>query len=373
MDGASRLRGRAIYFWLLLLTITGLAGCTVPGHYLDKSWMTVERSESDEGRQSKIKVLLVTPALIEEMRNSRKKIKPRENTQLEKQKKAFEYRVGPQDVLSVTVWGHPELTIPAGEFRSADIAGHLVNASGKIFFPYAGETKVSGLTVAQIRDLITKKIKKYIVKPQLDVRVAAYRSQKVHVVGEVKKSGVIPITDVPLTLLDAIDQAGGYGKEADLESVTVTRNASLQKFNMLALYDGGDVSQNMLLRNGDIVHIPDRSQKKIFVLGEVKKPTAYLMHKGRMSLAEAIGFAEGFETSVADTGKIYILRGAPEGVKVYWLDARSPDTLLLSTQFALAPQDVVYVSTAGVARWNRLISQILPSVQLLWQTKTLLQ
>ncbi len=367
------MKGSTICIGILILAITGMAGCTVPGHYLDKSRMKVDQPESDGGRQSKIKVMLITPALIEEMRSARKKIRPRKNTQLEDQKKAFEYRIGPQDVLSVTVWDHPELTIPAGEFRSADIAGHLVNASGKIFFPYAGETKVSGLTIAQIRELITKKIRKYIVKPQLDVRVVAYRSQKVHVVGEVNKSRLIPITDVPLTLLDAIAQAGGYSKEADLENVTVTRDGSLRKFDMLALYDGGDASQNMLLRNGDIVHIPDRSQKKIFVLGEVKKPTAYLMHKGRMSLAEAIGLAEGFETSAADTGKIYVLRGGQEGVKVYWLDARSPDTLLLSTQFALAAQDVVYVSTASVARWNRLISQILPSVQLLWQTRTLLQ
>ena len=360
--------------WLLpILMAPLLVSCTAPGHYLSSSNTSVDRSESGYGTEEDIKIIPVTPNIINRFRQPEQYGRPQQNVELEAEKRSFEYVVGPQDVLSVTVWDHPELTIPAGEFRAPELVGHLVNSSGNIFFPYAGEIKVAGLTVTQVRKLITERIKKYVVKPQLDVRVVAYRSQKVHVVGEVNKGGLISITDAPLTLVDAINQAGGYSKEADLENVTVTRKGTIRKFDLLALYDGGDTSQNMLLKNGDIVQIPDRSQKKIFVLGEVKRPTAYLMHKGRMTLAEAIGNAEGFEATSANPGKIYVIRGSKEGAKIFWLDANSPDTLLLSTQFALAPQDVVYISTASVSRWNRVISQILPSVQLLWQTKSLLQ
>jgi polysaccharide export outer membrane protein len=359
---------------VIIAAVLILSGCaSAPGHYLSERNTKVDRTESGYASKEEIKIIPVTAKIISKFYRPVTVGQPKQNLKLESEKRAFEYRVGPQDVLSVTVWDHPELTIPAGEYRPAELAGHLVNSSGKIFFPYAGEIKVAGLTETQIRKLISQRIKKFIVKPQLDVRVVAYRSQQVHVVGEVNKTGLVPVTDVPLTLVDAIDQAGGYTKEADLENVTVTRDGSIRKFDLLALYDGGDTSQNMLLKHGDIVHVPDRSQKKVYVLGEVKRPTAYLMHKGRMTLAEAIGNAEGFDPNTANPGKIYVIRGTREGAKIYWLDARSPDTLLLSTQFALAPQDVVYISTASVSRWNRVISQILPSVQLLWQTKSLLE
>jgi len=364
---------RTIRTALVLGTFFGLSGCVVPGHYLSRGHTEVDRSESGYASTEEVKVVPVTARIIRKLKANEPSFRPKQNPQLEAAKRRYDYRVGPQDVLSVTVWDHPELTIPAGEYRPAELAGNLVNSSGDIFFPYAGKIKVAGLTVSQVRELITQRIKKYVVKPQLDVRVVAYRSQKVNVVGEVNKAGFVPLTDVPLTLVDAINQAGGYNQEADLENVSVSRKGNLHKFNLLAFYDDGDTSQNMLLQDGDIVHIPDRSQKKVFVMGEVRKPSAFLMHKGRMSLAEAISAAEGFEPTAANPGKIYVIRGSEAGAKVYWMNANSPDTLLLSTQFALAPQDVVYISTAGVSRWNRLISQILPSVQLLWQTNSLLK
>ena len=75
------------------------------------------------------------------------------------------YRVGPQDILNITVWDHPELTIPAGEFRSAEAAGHLVAEDGTIFYPFVGKVKVAGLTLAEIRDLLTEGLSVQIRDP----------------------------------------------------------------------------------------------------------------------------------------------------------------------------------------------------------------
>ena len=189
--------------------------------------------------------------------------------------------------------------------------------------------------------------------------------------GEVEKVGEIPLTDAPLTLLDAIITAGGSTKDADLQNVAVSRGDTIRKFNIQSLYDNGDATQNILLADGDIVHVPDISQKKVFVLGEVKKSSSYIMHKGKMTLAEAIGGAQGFDKSSANPARIYVIRGEQDRAKIYWLNAESPDMLLLATSFQLVPQDVVYISTAKISRWNRIIGQILPSIQLLWQTKVL--
>src|SRR5690554_239548 len=63
----------------------------------------------------------------------------------------YHYRIQPRDILNVIVWEHPELTIPTGEFRSAEESGRLVREDGTVFYPYAGVLQVAGLTIEQVR------------------------------------------------------------------------------------------------------------------------------------------------------------------------------------------------------------------------------
>jgi polysaccharide export outer membrane protein len=60
---------------------------------------------------------------------------------------------------------------------------------------------------------------------------------------------------------------------------------------------------------------------------------------------------------------IFVLRGDPKQAEIFWLDAASPDALILGDQFRLRPRDVVYVETAGITRWSRVINQILPTIR----------
>jgi polysaccharide export outer membrane protein len=279
----------------------------------------------------------------------------------------YNYRVAPHDVLSVIVWDHPELTIPAGEFRSPEATGHPVASDGTMFYPHVGVIHVAGKTLREIRELLTRRLASVIEHPQLDVRVAGFRSQKVQVTGEVTAPGGVPISDVPLRVQDAISLARGFSQEADLRNVTLSRGGKTFTLDLQALYEQGDVSQNWLLQDGDILHVPDRSRNKVFVLGEVRRPSSRLMVKGRMSLAEAIGDSEGFDPVTSNPAKVYVLRGSFERPTIYKLDAQSPDALLLATQFQLQPHDVVFVSAHNLTRWNRIITQIQPTVQMLWQ------
>lgn len=314
-------------------------------------------------------IILISPEVLQAQAKARHEQarKPVEDP-LADQAKAWVYRVAPFDVLSVTVWDHPELTIPAGEFRSAEATGHPVYADGTMFYPHVGVTQVGGRTLPEIREELTRRLSRVIQNPQLDIRVVAFRGQKVQVTGEVAAPSGVPVNDVPMRALDAINFAKGFSPEADMENVTLTRAGKTHVLDLQAVNERGVVAHNWLLQDGDILHVPDRREKRVFVLGEVKEQMARPMVKGRLTLADALGDAQGFDQTTSNPSRIYVIRGAFERPTIYRLDAGSPDALLLAVQFQLQPRDVVYVSATELTRWNRVLSQILPTVQALWQT-----
>ena len=280
---------------------------------------------------------------------------------------APDYKIGPGDVLTIIVWDHPELTTPAGQYRSADQAGTVVNEDGTIFYPYVGTLNVAGKTTRQVRDMLAKGLAKYIEKVQLDVRMAAFRSKRVYVVGEVAKPGLLEVTDIPLTVLEAVNRAGGFAPEADHSRVLLTRKGTTYRVDIQAMYENGATEQNALLEPGDILNVQDRSFNKIFVLGEVTKPGSMVMSKKRSTLAEALADA-GYITQDRSNPKwIYVMRGESETPQLFHLDGSSPDAMLLADRFPLRPRDIVYVDAADVVRWNRVVSNILPTAQTLFQ------
>jgi polysaccharide export outer membrane protein len=134
------------------------------------------------------------------------------------------------------------------------------------------------------------KLSKYIRHPKVSVQVAAFNSQRAHVLGEVMQPGLRPLTDRPLTILDAISLCGG---------INVT---------------------------------------------------------------------------TADVSHIYVIRSVDlQNISVYRLNSQSPQNLLVAEHFRLANNDVIYVPPAGIVSWNRVINQILPSLQTVWYTHALLE
>ena len=351
---------------LLPICLLVLVGCSlVPGTHISTS--SLDNPSDDE---LAVNLVPITSALIKQIKASNNSVKSKFDKGLQQQINQYAYKVGIGDVLNITVWDHPELTIPAGQFRSAGETGNVVHPDGTIFYPYVGKVAVEGKHVTQIRDLITKKLGEYIEAPQIDVSVAAYRSQKVFVSGAVMQPTNIPITNVPLTLLDALNASGGMSADADWRSVVLTskteNGATKQVLDLYALFQQGDMSQNRLLGPNDIVHVPRNDGLKVFVMGDVVKAETQRIDRSGLTLAEALNNAGGVNEATASAKGIFVLRASrakDKLVDVYQLDASAGGMLVLSTQFALQPLDIVYVTSAPVARWNRVISQFIPTIR----------
>ncbi|WP_269791610.1 polysaccharide biosynthesis/export family protein [Stenotrophomonas sp. Iso1] len=273
------------------------------------------------------------------------------------------YRIGAGDILYITVWDHPELTVPAGPQQQLNAAGRLVQSDGTLFYPYIGKIPAAGKTPGQLREDITTKLARYIEAPQVDVSMLTYASQRVWVTGASRQPAAVPLTVTPLTLADAISQSGLDSTQADLSGIRLTRDG------ITHIIDLDRISQdlggaNIYLKAADQIYVPYLDRKEVIVVGEVGQPGALSFRTGDISLSQALGRARGLLQTTSNGNAIYVIRGtsalqqAP--AQVFHLEARSPAAFAVASQFELLPGDVVFVGAAGVTRWSRFVNQLLP-------------
>ena len=325
----------------------------------------------------------------------------------------YQYQIGKKDILSITVWDHPELTIPS---EDAATAGHVVDNDGRFYFPYAGKLQAAGKTTEQVRIALERKLKSFITNPQISVRVALFRSQKAYISGAVLKPASLKIGDVPMTVRDAISKSGGLTPTLFTGFASLARGGKRISIDLNRMLKYNDNRQNFLLKNGDRLHIIEKDeltewkkglnreiqkerilnpirlqfqldkersvarlkkqlerelkseQAKVFVMGEVNKPGTVRYHiEDQMTLAEAINDSGSFREETVNPQGIFVVR--QESVKdkiptVYQLPLASVHSMLLAEQFKIRPRDIVYVTATPSIRWNRVLAQLIPSLTL---------
>lgn len=289
------------------------------------------------------------------------------------------YTIGPGDILNIMVWDHPELALmPITSSRSqgspsqADIGnGYNVDASGIVQFPYVGALKVTGMTELEVRNALMKKLASYIKDPQVTVRVQSYRNRRVYVDGEVRTPGLQVMDDLPMTLPEALSRAGGFTKEADRSTIELTRKQKSVRISMPDLLRLGINPNKIMLANGDMIRVRSSVESKVFVMGEVLDARTQPMLDGEWTLADALGAAGGPNPLTSQVNQIYVVRkGKKDDAEIYHLDARNPTAFVLANGFQLKPDDLVYVDPAAVVRWQRVISNLLPSYAAVTATRS---
>ena len=377
-----------------------LGGCALPGYdasSFTSNWYdfgndhasTYEDELSHEREVDyEPSVVEITPGLISHLkRQYAQDTLPSEVLSLTGERSPGNYKVGVGDILQVVVFGHPDLTNPGGGNSNAgggggsrdtgtvDTSGQLVNAQGMIYFPYVGQIQAAGRTLPEIRGDIAEGLSAYIRQPQVDVRIRQYRSQRVYISGDINKPCTVPITDIDLTIVQALDVCDSLASKSG--GGTGVRNVRLirdQKSTLLDLNKVYAAGLDIPLEPADRLLVDDTANR-VFMVGEFDQQTSLPYAVGGLSLSDALATVGGVSLDSADTSRIAVIRGFVNGrdfneggvhtsshPKIYTLDMSTPTGLLLANQFRLQPRDVVFAPPASFVNFNRALSLILPSI-----------
>lgn len=229
-----------------------------------------------------------------------------------------DYRLGPQDLLRIAVFGSPELSSEA-----------RVSASGYITYPLVGQLAVAGRTPAQVEAMLSARLVEggYVREPQVSVHVLEFRSQKVAVLGHVAKPGQYALQSAS-TLLDVIAEAGGLlNDEAGDSATLISAGGAKTPIDLTALFSG-DPAQNRPVAGGDTVYVPRAAQ--FYIYGEVQRPGRYKLERS-MTVSRAISAGGGLTTRGSER-RVVVKRRTADGkelqVKVRSADVLQPDDVL---------------------------------------------
>jgi len=206
---------------------------------------------------------------------------------------AQDYQIGGGDLLRVSVWDVPQLSVDV-----------VVRPDGKITLPAVGDVVAAGSTPILLAAKIKKIVAKMVHEPVVTLTVVEVTNNRIYVAGGGVPSGIIPFTN-QISLFQFLCRFDSF-TEADLQRAYVMRDGKKIKTNFESLLISGDLSSDIELEANDIVFIPNYSDNKVYVVGAVLTPK-YVFYRSNLKVLDAILEAGGF-TEFAAKGDVVIIR-----------------------------------------------------------------
>ena len=277
-----------------------------------------------------------------------------------------EFKIGPLDLL--------EITFRAGSEYKTDTV--MVRPDGTISYSFVDNMSVTGLTTRELDEKLTERLSTFVKNPRTDIVVKEFKSKTALILGEVGalrlpyyEAGTRKITlNGKTTLLDLLVLAGGYTKDADIKKVKLVRGGKVYYINLYDIIYRGEIEQNVIIDNGDVVDVPELPVygERVYVMGEVYRQGVYPL-KDAPDLLAALAFAGSF-TGTAVQENTLIIRGYQPGKKPQVLTAdinalfKKGD---IRQNIPLQEGDIVYVPRSTIGDINEFIINTIPLLEYL--------
>lgn len=227
------------------------------------------------------------------------------------------YAIGPNDVLTIMVWGRPDLgsQVPANSNNRRQVT--TVDSRGEVYLPFLPPQKVAGLTIQAAAARIAEAYSTLVTSPQVHVEMVENRARPVQVSGKVLNPRTVYLADNVRTVSEVLGAAGGYTEQADASRVLLTRDGRTYELDLWESAHGRSRHLDVLMQSGDHLFVPEGRDDFFYVFGDVPTQGAFALTSRGTTLLEGLGKAGGLSPETSSRKNLLLFRDGDGDPTVY--------------------------------------------------------
>ena len=281
-------------------------------------------------------------------------IKKRKDKNLSKliQENKYYYSIGPGDVINISITDIDDIN-----------GSYTISPNGDVTIPYVGQVAVNDKTKEEAQGFINDVLKTFYQEPETIVKIEQYNSAYVYVTGAINRPLSILLSEQPLKILDALIRAG-YVKDQKsyIKTALLRRGDEVFEIDLYELLNENNTDLDIFLRKDDVLHVSESDTDQAYAFGEFTTSGPISVYKD-LTLTELLA-TKGINKATAKTKNIYVLREDTTKflhIDIYTINLNNPAAFINANNFYILPDDIVFIPSTKLVKWNNVISLLTPS------------
>tara|TARA_B100000579_G_C22838754_1_gene860280 strand:- start:1841 stop:2971 length:1131 start_codon:yes stop_codon:yes gene_type:complete len=281
-----------------------------------------------------------------------KKKKDKKLTELLTQDNKYYYSIGPGDIINISITDIDDID-----------GSYTISPSGDVTIPYVGQVLVNDKTKEEAQAFINEVLKTYYQEPETIVKIEQYNSAYVYITGAINRPLSILLSEQPLKILDALIKAG-YVKDQKsyIKTALLRRGTEVFEIDLYELLNKNNTDLDIYLRKDDVLHVSESDTDQAYAFGEFTTSGPISVYKD-LTLTELLA-TKGINKATAKTKNIYVLREDLTKflhVDIFTINLNNPAAFIAANNFYILPDDIVFIPSTNLVKWNNVISLLTPS------------
>tara|TARA_B110000196_G_scaffold297032_1_gene287813 strand:- start:570 stop:1670 length:1101 start_codon:yes stop_codon:yes gene_type:complete len=264
----------------------------------------------------------------------------------------YYYSLGAGDIINIAITDIDDIN-----------GSYTISPQGDVTIPYAGQVLISDKTKEEAQVFINNVLKDFYKEPETIVKIEKYNSSYIYITGSVNKPVSVLLSEQPLNLLDALIKAGYVKDQSSYKKTALLRRDNeVYEINLYQLLNLNNTDLNIFLRKEDVLHITETDTDQAYAFGEFTTPGPVSVYKD-LTLTELLA-TQKINKATAKTKAIYILREDVTKflhIDIFSINLENPTALIAANKFYILPNDIVFIPSTLLVKWNSVISLLTPS------------
>ncbi len=264
----------------------------------------------------------------------------------------YYYTIGPGDVINVSITDIDDIN-----------GSYTISPKGDVTIPYAGQVVIDGKTKEEAQSFINEVLKTFYQEPETIVKIEQYNSSYVYITGAINRPLSILLSEQPLKVLDALIRAG-YIKDQKsyMKTALLRRGDEVFEIDLFELLNKNNTDLDVYLRKDDVLHVSESDTDQAYAFGEFTTSGPISVYKD-LTLTELLA-TKGINKATAKTKNIYVMRENLNKflyIDIFTIDLNNPAAFIAANNFYILPNDIVFIPSTKLVKWNNVISLLTPS------------